>query len=177
VPEDFLPFLDKLDPGRRFHGYLPEGPVELSGGRTSWWNHESPEGPGRQLAPVGAWLDGLPFPAGRTVLGGWSQGASLAYSLAFAAGRPRPVALLALGGWLPDEPPLDLSPPLPRVLIGHGTADESVPVAAARSARDRLLAAGAEVVYRETPVAHEIGAEVVPSLQAFLAEAAARIVS
>ncbi|HEY6015545.1 MAG TPA: hypothetical protein VIU16_02065, partial [Gaiellaceae bacterium] len=76
-----------------------------------------------------------------------------------------------------DEPPLDLSPPLPHVLIGHGTADESVPVAAARSARDRLLAAGAEVVYRETPVAHEIGAEVVPSLQAFLAEAAARIVS
>jgi len=109
------------------------------------------------------------------VLGGWSQGGSVAYALALAPGRPPPAALLALGCWLPEEPTPVLAAPLPRVLIGHGSGDDVVPVDAGRGARDRLTAAGAEVVYHETAVGHEIGPEIVPALQEFVAEAATRI--
>ena len=68
---------------------------------------------------------------------------------------------------MPDE--VDLSSPLPPFVIAHGTEDQSVPVAAARLARDRLESAGAEVLYRETAIGHEIDQTVIPDLQKFLA--------
>jgi phospholipase/carboxylesterase len=123
------------------------------------------------LAPTVAWLDALPYPPERVVLGGWSQGAMVAYALGLAAGRPRPAAVLALGG----APPvlfaeLDLSIPLPRIVIAHGSADDVVPVAAARNARTLLEDAGAELLYRETSVGHELDRAVIPDLRALLAE-------
>ena len=71
---------------------------------------------------------------------------------------------------------LDLTPPLPPVLIGHGTGDDAVPVAHAR--RGTRPAGGRPARrsgYRETAAGHEIGAEIVPSLGEFVAEAATRI--
>ncbi|MGH2822245.1 MAG: alpha/beta hydrolase, partial [Thermoleophilaceae bacterium] len=43
-----------------------------------------------------------------------------------------------------------------RVAIGHGTFDPVIGVEFARDARDRLTEAGAEVTYRESPMAHAI---------------------
>jgi phospholipase/carboxylesterase len=159
IPRDFLPFLDKLDPGRRLHGYLPQAPTHVSEGRFSW------EGSGAELEE---WLDALPHPPERIVLGGWSQGTWRAYRLALAPGRPRPAGLLALGGRLDED--LVLEPPLPPVLIAHGRDDEPVPVEHARAARDRLVAAGAEVAYFETAIDHRIDQAVVPELRRFVAE-------
>jgi predicted esterase len=168
LAEDFLPFLDKLDPDRRLDGYLPQAPYEVSEGRASWDDRESALPVEAQIAPVAEWLDALPHPPGRTVLGGWSQGTWLAYVLALGRGRPRPAALLALGGRLPDELPLDLQPPFPAIAIAHGRADDAVPVDRARVARRTLEAAGANVLYRETEVGHHIDAAVVPDLAGFL---------
>lgn len=170
IPEDFLPFLDKIDPDRRFHGYLPEGPRPLSERRTSWFDGDAPESPEQQLAPIGGWLDALPFPAARTVLGGWSQGGMVAYSLALARHRPRPAGVVALGALLPPEPPPDLERPFPRIAIGHGTADDAVDVEHARGARDLLRGAGADVLYLETGIGHRIDHEIVPALRDFLAK-------
>jgi phospholipase/carboxylesterase len=51
---------------------------------------------------------------------------------------------------------LDLSQPLPPIAIGHGAYDEVIGVEWGRDARDRLTAAGADVLYRETPMGHSI---------------------
>ena len=124
---------------------------------------------------VGEWLDGLREEAGiaaeQTVLGGFSQGAVMTYALGLGRGRPRPAALVALSGFVPTVPglELDLDPPLPRVTIGHGGLDPVISVEWGRRARALLDSAGAEVVYRETPV---LGHGIDP---AFLPELAARV--
>lgn len=138
--------------------YVPRGPVAVGEGRADWLDHELPESVENAASAMDAWLDALPFPRERIVLGGWSQGGAMTYVLGLSARRPRPAALVPLGAFLPLwegwEP--NLEPPLPPVAIGHGTNDEVVPVGWARIARRLLEAAGAEVRYRESPVGHEI---------------------
>ena len=161
--------MEKLDPERRLHAYLPRGPLELSEGRADWVELNAPARVAAQLAPVVAWLDSLPFPRERVVLGGWSQGAAAACLLALAAGSARPAGLLCLGGTLPTHViELDLEAPLPAVAIAHGTHDDAVPVAAARNARAVLELAGAEVLYLETGVGHELDQAVLPDLRTFV---------
>jgi phospholipase/carboxylesterase len=92
------------------------------------------------------------------VLGGFSQGAVMAYALALAAGLPRPAGLIALSGFIPTVPgfELDLSAPLPPVAIGHGTFDPVIEVGWGRRAHQTLAGAGADVTYRESPLPHTI---------------------
>jgi phospholipase/carboxylesterase len=155
---DFSRLFDDVDPQHRLHAFVPRGPVAVGDGRADWFDYELPGSVERAASAMHAWLDTLPFPRERIVLGGWSQGGAMAYVLGLSARRPRPAALVPLGafpplweGWEPN-----LEPPLPPVAIGHGTNDKSVPVGWARVARRLLEAAGAEVAYRESPVGHEI---------------------
>jgi phospholipase/carboxylesterase len=109
------------------------------------------------------------------VLGGFSQGAVMTYSLGLGRGRPRPAALVALSGFMPTVPgfELDLEPPLPPVAIGHGTFDNVISVEWGRRARQELEAAGADVLYREYPLPHAVDpgflVELPPWLSAALA--------
>jgi phospholipase/carboxylesterase len=111
---------------------------------------------------VHAWLDSFAASSGirpdRTVLGGFSQGAMMTYALALERGRPRPLAAIALSGFVPSVPgfELDLAPPLPRFAIGHGVYDDMIGVEWSRQARTLLEEAGADVLYRESPMAHGI---------------------
>lgn len=171
APDDFLGFMDKIDPERRYHAYLPRGPWPMGEGRRSWLNPDHTREAPSDLEPVFRWLDSLPFAREQTVYAGWSQGARVAYE-AGLRDRRRPAAIVALGGRLPDLADLDLAEPLPRVLIAHGTEDDSVPVEHARHARSVLSAAGATVVYLETPVGHLIDQDVIPRVRAFVAGAA-----
>jgi len=115
------------------------------------------------FAAAAAWLDALPAATGvpieRTVLGGFSQGAVMSYALGLAAGRPAPAGILALSGFIPTVEGLDLRleerAGLP-VAIGHGTHDQVIGVEWGRDARERLEAAGVDVLYRESPMAHTI---------------------
>jgi len=105
---------------------------------------------------VTEWLDGFDFED--VVLGGFSQGAVMTYALGLGEGRPRPTAMVALSGFMPTVPGFELSlePPLPPVAIGHGTYDPVISVEFSRTARDRLEAAGGEVLYREYPLPHAV---------------------
>ena len=95
----------------------------------------------------------------RTVLGGFSQGAVMAYALSFALGRPRPAGVVALSGFMPRAEGFDLDlsglEGYP-VAVGHGALDPVIGVEWGREARARLEAAGADLVYRESPIAHTI---------------------
>jgi phospholipase/carboxylesterase len=174
---DLVPVLDVLDPERRLLGVTPRGPLSMPPGGAHWYalhrlGEPDPETFAATFPLASEWLDGLGFPPERTVLGGFSQGAVMTYALGLAAGRPRTAALVAMSGFVPTVPglALDLEAPFPRISIGHGTYDEVIGVEWGRAARDLLTEAGAEVLYRESPIGHTID-------PAFLGEAAARLVS
>ena len=104
------------------------------------------------------------------MLGGFSQGGVMAYALGLAKGRPRPAALIALSSFMPTVPglELDLAPPLPPVAIGHGTYDEVIGVEWGRAARESLTEAGADVLYRESPMAHAVDPAFLDELEEWL---------
>jgi predicted esterase len=153
-------YLDKLDPERRLHGFLPQGPTHVSEGRYSW-NHRSPG----ELAAVADWLDALPYD--RKVLAGWSQGGWAARLLGLGRGRPRPAGLIVLGAPFFAEDDLDLTGS-PEVAIAHGRADESVDVAQPRQFREALIGAGTEVTYLETDGGHHTDDGWLPALREYL---------
>jgi phospholipase/carboxylesterase len=156
---DLRPLLDALDPDRRLLGLTPRGPLSLPPGGAHWYAvHEIgyPD-PGTFLPTyelAGEWLDGLDLPWERTVLGGFSQGAVMSYALSLGRGRPRPAGVIALSGFVPtvDGFELDLEAAPPRFAIGHGALDPVISVEWSRRARTLLEEAGADVLYRESPL-------------------------
>ena len=172
---DLFPLLDVLDPERRLLGVTPRAPLALPPGGAHWYAFyrlgEPDAGTFAQgYALAAEWLDGLGFPPQRTVLGGFSQGGMMAYALSLFVGRPRPAALFALSSFVPTVPgfELDLESPLPPIAIGHGTHDEVIGVEWGRGARDLLVGAGADVLYREYPLGHSVDPRFLEELAAWL---------
>jgi phospholipase/carboxylesterase len=182
---DLYPLLDLLDPEQRLLGVTPRGPLRLPPGGAHWYAvHEigfpDPGTFSATFSAVSSWLDALQadagLPPGRTVLGGFSQGAVMTYALGLGAGRPRPAGLVALSGFMPTVPgfELDLTPPLPPVVIGHGALDPVIGVEWSRRARGRLEDAGAELFYRESPfVGHSIDPDLLRELPSWIRRAVA----
>jgi phospholipase/carboxylesterase len=173
--DDLFPLLDVLDPERRLTGYTPRGPLSLPPGGAHWYvvrevGYPDPATFLPTYAAAAEWLDGLELPWERTVLGGFSQGAVMSYALALGAGRPRPAGVLALSGFVPDVEgfDLDLSPPLPRFALGHGTYDPVIEVGFGRRAHELLAETGADVIYRESPLPHAIDPRYLVELRSWL---------
>jgi phospholipase/carboxylesterase len=180
---DLLPLLDALDPERRLVGVTPRAPLALPGQPGAHWyvvrrvGFPDPETFAPTYARLAAWLDALPdalgVPWSRTVLGGFSQGAAMSFALGLGPDRPAPAGIMALSGFLPDvpgyEPVLDGRAGFP-VAIGHGTLDPVISVDFAHLARERLRAAGADVLYREAPIGHAIEPAFVAVLRQWLAQ-------
>jgi phospholipase/carboxylesterase len=180
---DLYPLLDFLDPERRLLGVTPRGPLSLPPGGAHWYKLQEVGFPDRETflatyEELGSWLDGFLDEHGiahdRTVLGGFSQGAVMAYAFALGKGRPRPAALISLSGFIPtvDGFELDLSE-IPPVAIGHGTYDPIISVEFGRQARQLLEEAGASVLYREYPLPHAIDPSFLVELRAWLTRTAA----
>jgi phospholipase/carboxylesterase len=160
---DLVPLLDVLDPERRLDGITPRGPLSLPPGGAHWYalyrlGHPDQETFAATYPAVAQWLDSLDLDWSRTILGGFSQGAVMAYALGLGRGRPRPAGILAFSGFVPTVPglELDLGRPLPPVAIGHGAYDPVIGVEWGRRAKETLEAAGADVTYRESPLPHAI---------------------
>jgi phospholipase/carboxylesterase len=159
---------------------LPRCPLRLPPGGAHWYAvHEigRPD-PGTFLptfAAFSAWLDATAaahdVTADRVVLAGFSQGAVMSYALGLAAERPRPAGIIALSGFVPEVPGFELGleerAGLP-VAIGHGTHDPVIGVEFGRRARALLEAAGADVRYRESIMAHSIDPEYLAELRGWL---------
>ena len=176
---DLYPLLDDLDPERRLLGVTPRAPLALPPGGAHWYafqevGYPDPATFEATYAEVSAWLDGVGdgygIPPERTILGGFSQGAVMTYALGLGKGRPRPAALAAFSGFVPTVPgfELDLEAPLPPVAIGHGTYDPVISVEFGRRARALLEAAGAPVLYRESPMPHTIDPRFLREVAAWL---------
>src|SRR5437773_11163544 len=176
---DLFPLLDAFDPERRLVGATPRGPLSLPPGGAHWYalggiGTPEPRTFYETYAAASAWLDGFMeehgFGIDQVVLGGFSQGGVMTYALGLGSGRPHPAALIALSSFVPTVEgfELDLSPPLPPVAIGHGTLDNVIGVEWGRRARALLEDAGAEVLYRETQIVHQIDPDFVREIAAWL---------
>jgi phospholipase/carboxylesterase len=172
---DLAPLLDVFDPERRLVGLAPRGPLELAPGGRHWYaireiGFPDPETFAASFEGLVTWLDRALAEHGvgieRTVLGGFSQGGVMAYALSLASGRPAPAGILELSTFMPtvEGYELDLSRREGfRAAIAHGTLDEIIPVRFGRDAAERLRVAGADVLYRESPVPHTLDPREIPT--------------
>ena len=177
---DLDPLLDVLDPERRMLGITPRGPLSLPPGGAHWYalgGLPTPEPTTfwPTFEAASAWLDALPVPLERTVLGGFSQGAVMSWALGLGRGAAkRPAAIVALSGFMPRVEGLELDlaglEGFP-VAIGHGTFDDVIPAVFGREARERVEAAGADVLHREYPLPHTIDPRFLPELRDLVARA------
>lgn len=163
VPLLNLPDYQFMFPNAPFpHPYVSTGKM--------WYNLETNKAKGlsesRQL--LKEWLQSLEsstgVPLSRTILSGFSQGAAMTLDI----GLSLPLAgLVALSGYLHpvSEPAGSKFAP---VLIVHGRQDSVVPLTAAQSARETLVALGVSVQYQEFDMRHEIRPEVLALIRNFV---------
>jgi phospholipase/carboxylesterase len=179
---DLFGLLDLLDPERRLLGVTPGGPLALPPGGRHWYRLGGIPTPDPETflatAPLLAgFLDGLPVPADRIVLGGFSQGAVMSWAMALGPGRPRPAGILALSGFMPQVPGFALDPSqaagLP-VAVAHGALDPVIPARFGAEAADVMGAAGAALVRLETAVPHTVDPAWLPALRSVVAAAVPR---
>jgi phospholipase/carboxylesterase len=176
--QDLFPLLDALDPEKRLHGYTPRAPLSLPPGGAHWYHvprvgYPDPATFAEGYGALTEWFDALPFPAEQISVGGFSQGAVMSYALGLGKGRPRTASLMAMSGFIPtvDGWEADLSSPFPPIAIMHGTHDPVISVEFARQARATLEAAGADVLYRESPIEHWIDPAWIRELRGVVAQA------
>ena len=184
---DLLGLADVLDPERRLHVVTPRAPLTLPGSPGYHWyvvprvgnpDHDTFHA---AYAALAAFHDELWEETGlgpeRTVLGGFSMGSVMSYSLGLGGDRPRPAGILAFSGFVPIvegwEPELTSRQGLP-VFIAHGRRDPVMEVGFARQARELLEAGGAAVEYHESDAGHHIDPAHVPAAQEWVAAAVPR---
>lgn len=166
---DLLGLADRLDPDRRLHVVTPRGPLQLPGWPGNHWyvvprvGYPDPVTFAAARERLAAFHDELWERTGiapsRTILGGFSMGAVMSYTLGLAADRPQPAGILAFSGFLPTvegwQPDLSSRADLP-VFISHGRQDPIMDIAFAHQARALLEAGGLPVEYHESGAGHVI---------------------
>jgi phospholipase/carboxylesterase len=173
---DLLSLGDVLDPERRLHVATPRGPLQLPGWPGHHWyvvprvGYPDPDTFWAAYRALAEFHDSLwertGVGPGRTVLGGFSMGSVMSYSLGLGGDRPAPAGILAFSGFVPVvdgwQPSLDDRQAL-RAFIAHGRRDPIMAVDFARRARALLEAGGLDVEYHESDVAHGIDPTHIPA--------------
>jgi len=110
------------------------------------------------------------YRVGRLILFGFSQGTVMAYAVGLT--DPASVSgIVALSGYIPSRSDLPLQwdklSGLP-VFVSHGEYDEIISVELGRETAEMLRRAGADVVYREYPMGHEVSEQTLRDLAAWM---------
>jgi phospholipase/carboxylesterase len=167
-----------LDPEGRFLTVLPRAPIPFLSGYHWYETVGIPKGGPEFGSSVDALDDLLDsacaehgFDRTQAIVAGFSQGCALTLALGLRRSpRPRPAGLLAMSGFLPEPDDLEYDfAGAPPVLVQHGMNDPLIPIDQGRRTVARLGAAGVPVVYREYPMAHEVGPESLQDAVAWLA--------
>jgi phospholipase/carboxylesterase len=165
---DLADIAPMIDGGYRF--LFPNAPKawEAAPGMTfgfTWFDGWPPQGTSladsRNLVVdfIGEALTRYPTPAGKLIIGGFSQGALMSLDVGFRI--PNPVAgIVAMSGALNEREMPDLAAHTDRpVLLVHGTYDDVIPVLAAHRTRRILEQHRVPVEYHEFPMGHGLTAE------------------
>jgi len=183
---DLLPLADALDPARRLQVVSVRAPMALPGSPGFHWyvvrrvGYPDPDTFQSSFSRLSELHDQLweryGIEPGATILGGFSMGAVMSYSLGLAAARPAPAGILAFSGFIPTvtgwQPDFEGHAQV-RTFIAHGRLDPTIPVEFGRAARDRLQAAHLAVRYEEAAVPHAIDPAHLPLAGAWIDEALA----
>jgi phospholipase/carboxylesterase len=157
---DLVGLFDALDPDRRMHGYAPRGPLSLPPGGAHWYavprvGYPDPATFAEGYTALAGFVDSLPYET--KVVGGFSQGAVMSFAVGLGEGRRHPAAVIAFSGFVPTVDSWQLGHgPFPPIAVAHGTYDPVIPVELAHRSIEQLRAAGADVLYRESPMDHAI---------------------
>jgi phospholipase/carboxylesterase len=178
---DLYPLLDLLDPDRRLLGVTPGAPHHLPPGGRHWYALGGIPTPDPvtfyESAPrLAAFLDALPVPMERVVLGGFSQGTVMSWAMSLGPDRPAPAAVVAMSGFLPRVEGWPLDPARLAghpVAIAHGALDPVIPAQFGSEAAATLEAAGAELLRLQSPVPHMVDPGWIEPLRDFVAQALA----
>jgi phospholipase/carboxylesterase len=166
---DLLGIADLLDPERRLRVVTPRAPLRLPGSPGYHWylvprvGYPDPESFAAARAALAELHDGLWSETGigpeRTVLGGFSMGAVMSYSMGLGAERPAVAGILAFSGFVPTvegwQPAL-ADRTATRAFVSHGRNDPVIGVEFAERARNLLTAGGLDVTYRVSELGHQI---------------------
>ncbi|MGQ0586762.1 MAG: alpha/beta hydrolase [Gammaproteobacteria bacterium] len=184
---DFVPIVGELDlPGdlaiRFVFPHAPVRPVAINNGmRMRAWYDIAPDMRHQDEAGIrdsARIVEGLlsreeeaGVPSSRIVLAGFSQGGAI--TLHAGVRRARPLAgLLALSTYLPlaeqyaaERKPERRDTP---ILMCHGQFDPMLPLSLGAWSRDLLRKDGYDVTWREYPMAHQVCAEQIADIGAWL---------
>jgi phospholipase/carboxylesterase len=175
--QDLLGLADVLDRERRLHVVTPRAPMTLPGWPGFHWyvvprvGYPDPESFRAAYAKLAALHDELwertGLTAEDTVLGGFSMGSVMSYSLGLGPDRPAPAGILAFSGFIPVvegwSADLEGRADRTRAFVAHGRQDPIMAVDFARSAREQLEGGGFAVEYHESDAAHHIDPAHVPA--------------
>jgi phospholipase/carboxylesterase len=166
---DLIGLADLLDLERRLRVVTPRAPLQLPGSPGYHWylvprvgypDHESFEAARAALAELHdrLWEESGIGPE-RTVLGGFSMGAVMSYTMGLGGERPAPAGILAFSGFVPTvegwEPSFSDRAGT-RVFISHGRNDPVISVEFAHKARELVEGGGLDLTYRESELGHQI---------------------
>ena len=152
----------------------PHLPVTINMGMVmpAWFDIRSigPEGQDETgIRRAAGWIDELiareverGVPAGRVVLGGFSQGGAMSLFTGLRY-REALAGVICMSAYLPLAETLDAEASAANrgvpIFMAHGTADATVDIGFGRRSRDHLAGAGYTVEWRDYPMAHEICGE------------------
>jgi phospholipase/carboxylesterase len=180
---DLIGLADLLDPERRLRVVTPRAPLQLPGSPGYHWyrvprvgypDRESFEAARTALAELHdrLWEESGIGPE-RTVLGGFSMGAVMSFTMGLDGERPAPAGILAFSGFVPTvegwEPSFSDRGGT-RVFIGHGRNDPVISVDFAHRARELVESGGLDLTYRESELGHQIDPAHLRDATAWLAE-------
>jgi phospholipase/carboxylesterase len=168
--QDLIGLADVLDPEQRLHVAAPRGPLQLPGWPGNHWyvvprvGYPDPQTWQAAYAALAEFHDELWERLGvgpeQTVLGGFSMGSVMSYSLGLGPDRPAPAGILAFSGFIPVvegwQPDLASRAAATRVFIAHGRNDPIMDVSFARAASKQLEAGDLPVEYHESDAGHHI---------------------
>ena len=176
--------LASLSPAISLDGYVfiyPNGPIQMQigPGMTGYsWTAPGSSGDQRDAQRTEDMLEGLfedvtegyNVAPGDSVLGGFSQGGMMTYSL----GLPRPglfAGLIILSSRVPEPETVRQRLPADRgqpIFVAHGTSDAMISVEDARKSRDFLKAEGYSPEYHEYAMGPEINQDLLSDLVPWL---------
>lgn len=167
----------------KFMVICPQGPIDVTVGPTrgyGWYpmrerGTRDPEAIRESVHTVAKFVDQAsekyPVDRSKLVILGFSQGGFMAYSLAIR-NPAKFSALVAISTWFPPELKAEVNDraALARLstLVQHGRADEMVEIARARTSIETLRELKVPVAYHEYDCGHEITADGLEDLSAFL---------
>lgn len=180
--EDSLFFLSgKLD--GRFFFVGARAPYDAGGGGFAWFHVRfAPDGSVIEpdeaehsrlllLSFIDELVQAYGLDARRVYLLGFSQGAIMSLSAALTCPEKVNGIVAASGRILPEVLPLVAAPErlsgLP-IFVSHGIRDQIMPIEHGRAIRDRLSRTPVDLAYREYPMGHELRAECVADISAWL---------